>query len=150
MPTQEFRREMVIDASRPRVWEILLDVETVAGWVGLIGQVTEITPLSRYQAVLQDRVGPFRLRADLAIRVPHLVEGSTVVLEAEGEDRQVRSRIKLDLTLNLVDAEAGATVLLIEGRYEVTGRVATLGASLIRHKADTILDQFCAKAAKAA
>lgn len=150
MPTQEFRREVVIDLSRSRAWEVLLDVNTVAGWVGLIGQVREIAPLSRYEAELQDRVGPFRLRADLAIHITQLEQGSKVVLAAEGEDRQVRSRIKVDLTLNLADADGGATALLIEGRYEVTGRVATLGASLIRHKADTILNDFCARVARAA
>lgn len=150
MPTHQFRREVVIDRSRPQVWEVLLDVEEVAGWVGLVGEVRELAHLSDYHAVLSDRVGPFRLRADLQIRIKEVEEGSKVVLEAEGEDRQVRSRIKVNLTLRLLDTEEGATALLLEGRYEVTGRVATLGASLIRHKADTVLDEFCARAAQAA
>ncbi len=150
MPAQEFRREVVVNLSRPRMWEVLLDVETVAGWVGLIGEVREVVPLSHYVAVLQDRVGPFRLRADLAILVKEMDRGSKVVLEAEGEDRQVRSRIKVNLTLRLFDTPEDATALRLQGRYEVTGRVATLGASLIRHKAETILNEFCARAAKAA
>ena len=147
MPTQEFHREVVINLSRPQAWATLLDVEVVAGWVGLVGEVKEVAPLSRYQAVLSDRVGPFRLRADLDIRIKGVEEESQVVLEAEGEDRQVRSRIRVDLALRLFEREDGATSVRIEGRYEVTGRVATLGASLIRHKADTILDEFCARAA---
>ena len=149
MPTQDFQRYVVINLSRPEAWEVLLDVQTVAGWVGLIGQVTEISPLSRYRAELSDRVGPFRLRADLEVNIKRVEEMSTVVLEAEGEDRQVRSRIKVDLTMRLSDVHPNKTGVGIEGRYEVTGRVATLGASLIRHKADTILDQFCARVAKA-
>lgn len=150
MPTQDFQRYVVINLRRPQAWEVLLDVEKVAGWVGLIGQVEEISPLSRYQAVLTDRVGPFRLRADLEVNIKRIEEGSRVVLEAEGEDRQVRSRIKVNLTLRLFDIHEDNTGVEIEGRYEVTGRVATLGASLIRHKADAILNQFCARVAKAA
>lgn len=150
MPTHQFRREVVIDMGRSQVWEVLLDLEQVAGWVGLVGEVREVAHLSRYHAVLSDRVGPFRLRADLEVRIKEIEEGSKVVLEAQGEDRQVRSRIKVNLNLHLFDTGEEATGLRLEGRYEVTGRVATLGASLIRHKADTILDEFCARAAKAA
>lgn len=150
MPTQEFRRYVVVNLRRSQAWEVLLDVQTVAGWVGLIGQVKEVSPLSRYQAELSDRVGPFRLRADLQVNITGIEEGSAVVLEAEGEDRQVRSRIKVNLTMRLSDVDHNSTGVEIKGRYEVTGRVATLGAALIRHKAEGILDRFCAQVAEAA
>lgn len=150
MPSEEFRRHLKMSLPRDEVWQVLMDVERVAGWVGLVGEVRELSPLSRYRAELTDRVGPFRLRADLDVRIADMEEGSWVVLEAEGEDRQVRSRIKLDLTLHLLDGDSASTDLRLEGRYEVTGRVATLGASMIRHKAEKILDHFCAEAAEAA
>lgn len=145
MPTEEFRRDLRLDLPRREVWRVLMDVERVAGWVGLVGEVRELSPLSRYRAELADRVGPFRLRADLEIRVREMEEGSKVVIEAEGEDRHIRSRIKVDVTLHILD-EGEASVLRMEGRYEVTGRVATLGSSMIRHKAQKILDEFCARA----
>ncbi|MDE0232421.1 MAG: SRPBCC domain-containing protein [bacterium] len=150
MPTDEFRRDLTVDLPRRELWEVLMDVERVAGWVGLVGEVRELSPMSRYRAELTDRVGPFRLRADLDVRITEIREGSKVALEAEGEDRQVRSRIKLALTLWVLDGDQASTDLRLEGRYEVTGRVATLGASMIRHKAEKILDHFCASAAEAA
>lgn len=150
MPSEQFRRDLTIDLPRGELWKVLMDVERVAGWVGLVGEVRELSPLSRYRAELTDRVGPFRLRADLDVRIREIEEGSKVVLEAEGEDRQVRSRIKLDLTLHVLEGDGTSTDLRLEGRYEVTGRVATLGASMIRHKAEKILDRFCAEAAEAA
>ena len=150
MPTEEFRRDLTIDLPRGEAWQVLMDVERVAGWVGLVEKVQELAPLSRYRAELTDRVGPFRLRADLEIRVREMEEGTKVVLEAEGEDRQVRSRIKVDLALHITDGEGASTALRLVGRYEVTGRVATLGAAMIRHKAQQILDHFCARAAEAA
>lgn len=150
MPTEEFRRELRIDLPPEEVWQILMDVERVAGWVGLVSEVRELAPLCRYRATLADRLGPFRLRADLDITVKEIQEGSRVVLGAEGEDRQVRSRIKVDLTLDLREGDPGSSDLRMKGRYEVTGRVATLGSSMIRHKAQQILDQFCSRAAEAA
>ena len=150
MPSEEFRRDLTIDLPRSQVWQVLMDVNRVAGWVELVGEVTELEPLVHYQAQLTDRVGPFRLRADLDIRIKEIAEGERVVLEAEGEDRQVRSRIKLALELLIRNSDQGSTELALAGRYEVTGRVATLGASMIRHKAQKILDDFCAKATEVA
>ena len=83
-------------------------------------------------------MGPFRMRADLDIQVRDVVEGRSLSLRAEGEDRQVASRIAVDATLRIDDepqvGNEGATVA-VEGTYEVTGKIATLGASMIRSKA---------------
>ena len=44
--------------------------------------------------------------------------------------------------------DGSGTALGVTGRYEVTGRVATLGAAAIRKKGDKILAEFFANAAK--
>lgn len=150
MPAESFRRSLTINLPRRQVWQVLMDLDRVAGWVGLVAEVEEIEPLSRYRAELTDRMGPFRLRADLHIAITELTEGSKVVLSANGEDRQVRSRIKVEVTMSLRDHRQAATILELDGRYEVTGRVATLGASMIRHKAKEVLDHFCSRAAEMA
>src|SRR5690606_8752115 len=104
-------------------------------------------PLAAYDAVLQDRVGPFRLRADLAITVTEATEPTRLAIAAAGEDRQVRSRIAVDASLALSPADSGGgTRLHLEGSYEVTGRVATLGASTINSKARKLVDEFCTRA----
>ena len=88
-------------------------------------------------------MGPFRMRADLDIQVGDVVEGRSISLRAEGEDRQVASRIAVDATLS-IDGEGGGTgsKVAVQGTYEVTGRIATLGASMIRSKARKLLDEF--------
>lgn len=141
MPTVDFERSIGVGSSPEAVWETITDAETVAGWVDLVGGVKEIQHLSRYTAALTDRLGPFRLSAELDIRVTELQAPSRVTFVADGEDRQVSSRIKVEATLTVSPDDAGSQ-LHVKGRYEVTGRVATLGASMIRTKGEAVLDDF--------
>lgn len=141
MPTVEFARKLSVPAPPRDVWEAVTDVERLASWITVVGNVEEISRLDTYSATLADRLGPFRLSADLDIRVVEVEEGSSIRFVADGEDRQVASRIKIDGALSLTSAEA-TTVLDVSGEYEVTGRVATLGAPMIRSKGEKILDQF--------
>lgn len=141
MPTVDFERSIDVGSSPGKVWETITDAETVAGWVDLVGDVEEIEHLSRYSATLTDRLGPFRLSADLDIRVIELQAPSRLTFVADGEDRQVSSRIKVEATLTVSAGDRGSQ-LYVEGHYEVTGRVATLGASMIRTKGEAVLDDF--------
>jgi carbon monoxide dehydrogenase subunit G len=141
MPTVDFARTLSVGSSPEEVWAVVTDVERVAGWVTVLGAVEELTPLSAYRATLTDRLGPFRLSADLEVDVVEAVTNQTIRFLADGEDRQVSSRIQIEARLS-ISAQGNRTNLKVEGHYEVTGRVATLGASMIKAKGDKILDEF--------
>lgn len=141
MPSVQFDRELVVGCSPSDAWYKITDAPTVAGWIDLIQMVEEVEPLSRYTAVLTDRLGPFRLSADLEIVVTDLLEPTRVTIVADGEDRQVASRIRVEATMTLAETSEGSS-LGVSGIYEVTGRVATLGASMIRSKGEAVLDDF--------
>ncbi len=130
-------------AGRPsgQCWDVLTDVDRIAGWVSAVGAVTEHEHLSSYSAVLEDRLGPFRLKADLDIAVTALDLGKSISIRADGEDRQIGSRITVDATLSLAPSDPGC-VIGIDGRYEITGRAATMGSSTIRQKAKKMLGEF--------
>lgn len=141
MPTASFARDIRLTAGQQAVWDTITDVPRLVEWVSILHDATEVERLARYRAVLQDRLGPFRLKAELAIAVPEVEEGRRIVVTAEGEDRQVSSRISVRAEVVIEEEEQGA-VLRVEGSYEVAGKVATMGASMIRSKADKILDEF--------
>lgn len=146
MPAAEFRRQLLARGDRDHVWKVLTDVPRLAGWVSIVGEATEIEPLSRYEAVLADRVGPFRLTAHLDIRVPEVTMRERIRVIAQGEDRQVSSRIGVDATLTLSSDDDDVVTVIVEGRYEVVGRVASMGGGIIAQKAQKILDEFFAQA----
>ena len=140
---QEFAKDIRLTTPVADVWSALLDFQRVASWLSVVGQVREVEPMRRYTAVLEDRVGPFALTADLAVSVDASEPEHRLHVAASGEDRQVASRISAAVDLAVRDDGAGSLVAA-SGRYEITGRIATLGAGAIRKKGDKVLEEFFA------
>ena len=148
MAATSFSRTLTATADAETCWKVLTDVSRVASWVSIIDDVVELEPLARYTAVLTDKVGPFRLRADLSVEVPEVTAPHRIRIVAAGEDRQVASRIAIDATLEIADAGTGRADISVNGTYAVVGRVASLGAGTIRQKAAKILDEFFTRAGR--
>jgi len=143
---QEFAKTIRLDASPDAVWAAVNDVHRVASWISIVREVRDVDPPRRYAALLEDRLGPFAMRADLDITM-ETQEPRRMRVSAAGEDRQVASRIAATIDL-AVEPDGAGTSLAVTGRYEVTGRVATLGAGAIRKKGDRILQEFFDNASK--
>ena len=143
---QDFAKTIRLDASPDAVWAAVRDVHRVASWLSIVREVRDVDPPRRFAALLEDRLGPFAMRADLDLTVDTR-EPRGLHVSAAGEDRQVASRIAATIDLG-IEPDGAGTSLKVTGKYEVTGRVATLGASAIRKKGDKILEEFFDKAAK--
>jgi carbon monoxide dehydrogenase subunit G len=138
---EQFEQSISVSGHPGLVWSRIVDVDRVASWVSIIGSAKEIEHLSRYRALLEDRLGPFRMRADLDITIDAVQPERLLRARAVGEDRQVGSRLAVEVELMLTRQNEGS-VITVRGHYELTGRPATLGASSIRKKADKILEEF--------
>jgi carbon monoxide dehydrogenase subunit G len=138
---QEFQETVRLAGQRESVWETVSDIPTVLSWISIVGSAEAVDPGTRYRALLEDRMGPFKLRADLDIEVVERVEGERIHARGDGEDRQIGSRLIIDVTLTLTD-DGERTALDVRGSYEVTGRPAALGASSIRKKAQKVIAEF--------
>ena len=148
MPRSEFGRELTVSAPPANAWATLIDVPVLVSWISVLEQAEELTHLEKYTAVLLDRLGPFKLRADLAITLSDVRTEQHVTVHAEGEDRQVGSRLVVDATLDLEPAADGGTVVRVNGAYEVTGKVAAMGGGTINKKAEKIIGEFFVNAEK--
>lgn len=144
---QDLARDVRLAAAPEAVWSALLDVQRVASWLSIVRDVREHEPLRRYGAVLVDRVGPFAMRADLEITVQADAPARRLQVTAAGEDRQIASRITAAVDLR-VSPDGSGSALVVTGRYEITGKIATLGAGAIRKKGDKVLDEFFATIAR--
>jgi len=143
---QDFAKTIRLDANPDAVWAAVNDVHRVASWLSIVREVRDVEPPRRYAALLEDRLGPFAMRADLDLTVER-EQARHMRVSAAGEDRQVASRIAATIEL-AVEPDGAGTSLAVTGKYEVTGRVATLGAGAIRKKGDRILQEFCDNASK--
>lgn len=141
MPSADFARSLEVNRSAEECWDVLTDVSQVAAWVSVVGEVRELDHLSRYEVVLHDEFGPFKLNADLTVEVTDVDAGRSIRFHAKGVDRQVSTNISVEARLTLVAADTG-TAIEVEGRWTVLGTVATMGAGTIRKKADAIVEEF--------
>lgn len=146
MPSADFERSLEVSRPPAECWEVLTDVQKVASWVTVVGDVQEVEHLASYEAVLEDQFGPFKLKADLDVAVTDLDEGTAISFKAKGKDRQVSTSINVDASLSL-EATGGGTTIHTKGRWTVLGTVATMGGGTIRKKADGIMEEFFAAAA---
>jgi carbon monoxide dehydrogenase subunit G len=149
MAVERFDRQLRVASDRNLAWTVLTDVRELTSWVGIVHQTVEVERLSNYTAVLQDRIGPFKLRADLDIAVTVPDEYAEIHVYASGRDRSVDTKLVIDATLRLSTVDAGGTNIQVEGEYKVTGRVAAMGSGVIRKKAEQILEDFFSSAGRA-
>lgn len=148
MAEQKFERTMDLASDMAQSWAVLTDVAELASWASIIHSVKEVEHLRSYTAVLEDRVGPFSLRADLSIAVTVLVEGEALDVVASGRDRAASSRIDVEGHLRLSALPDGGTRLTVAGKYAVSGRVATFGAGIVRKKGDAAVEEFFGNAGR--
>ena len=148
MPRSEFHRELSVTSTPEQTWSTLTDVPQLVSWVSIVEDAVEIEPLARYTAVLMDRLGPFKLRADLEIVLTDVEVGRSLKVRASGEDRAVGSRLVVDLILSMEPLNAG-TVVVVSGAYEVSGKAASMGSGTINKKAEKIMNGFFAAAGNA-
>lgn len=141
MPRSEFHRELSVTSSPEESWAALTDVPQLVSWVSIVEDAEEIEPLARYSAVLMDRLGPFKLRADLDIVMSDVEVGRSLKVRAAGEDRQVGSRLVVEATLTTEPADGG-TKIVVDGAYEVSGKAASMGSGTINKKAEKIMNGF--------
>lgn len=136
---ETFQRELVTERTAEVLLEGLTDIHQVASWVPILTDLHEVEPLRRYTGVLEDRVGPFRLRADLDIDVT--VDDRRIELSCTGVDRQIGSRISVAGSLDVTEVD-GSRRIVLDGTYEVSGKAAQFGASAIRRKAEVVITAF--------
>ena len=149
MARSEFHQEVAVSSSPEETWQVITTVPVVVGWVDIIEDAVELERMSKYTAVVMDRLGPFKLRADLDIDIFDVVEGQSLSGRASGEDRVVGSRLSVEGKVTLKPREPSGTLVTVSGSYEVSGKVASMGSGTINKKAEKIMEKFFATAASA-
>ncbi len=84
---QDVSRTVHVAAAPDAAWQTILDFQRVAGWLPVVRDLREVEPLRKYTTVLEDKVGPFALRADLAIDVSADQSQRRLHVSGAGEDR---------------------------------------------------------------
>jgi len=136
-------REVVLAAPAERVWQALWDVPRMVGCVPGCVEAREVEPRRRYQARMNQRVGPIALSVPLDIRVIDESPGR-LALEARGRDSMLAAEVQMSVRLAVEASETGSR-LAVEAEGRVLGKLGALGASVIQRRAEELVDEFTAR-----
>jgi carbon monoxide dehydrogenase subunit G len=139
-----FAKQVTIQAPRQVVWDLLWDVTKLASCVPGCQSAVMIDPHARYRATVQEKVGPFRLTVPLDISIVEHNAPQRLIARASGRDRLIQSHVKVELALTLHEVDPQSTALQVETDVAVSGKLGTLGHSVIIRKGEDIVDQFAA------
>jgi carbon monoxide dehydrogenase subunit G len=138
-----FERRMAVGLPLADAWTYLHDVDALASCSSYLQPVEVIEDGRRWSTVLQDRVGPFRLSAPVVVEILDERDLQSIEMRASGQDRGLGTRLRVDAAMQCRHSDDGdGTALVMRGTYDVTGRVAALGAAVVRRQAGTMIDEF--------
>lgn len=138
-----FARTTPIAASPEDAWAALHDVDRLATYSSHLGPVTIVESDRRWETSLRDRVGPFKLSAPMNVELVEETALQEISIRASGQDRGPGTRLAVEASVR-IDQTSEGTQLVLEGWYDLEGRVANLGAAVAKRQAETMIDEFWA------
>jgi carbon monoxide dehydrogenase subunit G len=137
-----FRMDITMPAHRDAIWPIFFDVGRIAGLIPGCEQVVEREPLTRYSAVMKQKIGPFKMEAPAEVRVEERIVPSLVRARAKGRDKFTGTTMDVLLQITLERTAADGTHLVVDAEMQVAGRLATLGYAVVKKKAEEMFVEF--------
>ena len=136
-----FEKEIEIRSSREQVWQFLWDVDRFITCVPGCREAVTVEAGKVYTAMMVEKVGPFRVEFPMRIEVLESQELSSIRAQAAGSDSRVGSRLKVELDVRL-KGDGAKTLLSLGVSVDILGKLATLGHSIIKRKADQVMEEF--------
>jgi carbon monoxide dehydrogenase subunit G len=99
--------------------------------------------MRRYEATIEEHVGPFHARFDWQITVEGQEPMRRVELLAHGKDTKLAASARASL-IAVLDSAPNSTTIDLQTDLKVAGRIASLAQTVIRRKADQSVAAFAA------
>ena len=132
----------MIPIGREQLWELLLDVGRVGRCFPGVEQLTQIDDQS-YQGTIKVRVGPVSFNATGKLKVVEMDKDRWhSSLRLEGADRRIGGEITGKVGIDLKERSVGETEMVVAADLFLVGKLASLGQSIIRNKAQSVIQEF--------
>ena len=136
-----FENQIALSIAREKVWEFLWDVDRFVTCVPGCKDARIVEEGKLYGATMVEKVGPFRVEFPITIEVEKSEPLAYIKAKATGSDSRVGSHMKVDLEVNLTENDGGS-ILAFVVMVDIFGKLATLGHSMIKRKADQVMGEF--------
>lgn len=137
-----FEHRIEVGAPPEAVWDFLWQAERVGACLPGCQEVRTVEPLQRYDATIEERIGPFRAHFDCEITIEQRDPFRQIRLIGRGKDSKLGATARAEMAVRIARNDRGGTALEIETEVLVTGKVATLGQVVIKRKADQVVGDF--------
>ncbi len=137
----QFEKQISVTAPREKVWQFIWDVDRFIACVPGCKEAKTIENAKIYTATMVEKVGPFRVEFPMRIEIEQSEPLSHIKARASGSDSKIGSLMKIELDVNLTE-EGSGTLLSIVATVDILGKMATLGHSMIKRKADQVMAEF--------
>lgn len=131
----------MVDVPPEKVWDVLWDIERIARCLPGCQEAKTVVPHEHYEAIVQERVGPFKVKFPLDIRVLESEAPSRIKAQANGKDSAMGSSMKVTFELVLSATPTGSRIDLAADAA-ILGKLGSLGQGIIAKKADAIITEF--------
>ncbi len=132
-----------IGAAQAEVWKLLNDTPRLASLVPGVEEAIRIqgSGLEAYRVRVTEKVGPFKVTMKLEVTVTGRVEPCTVDAAVKGGDAMGMGRATGSIGVRLAASNSG-TALTLNVNVEVLGKLATLGAPVVRRRVTELFGEF--------
>jgi carbon monoxide dehydrogenase subunit G len=138
----KFEHSVSVQASKAKLFELLMDVPRVAKCVPGVEGVEALGD-DKFRGTLKVSVGPIKLalQGDIAITESDEDAGKAA-MRADAADKRVGGAVKATMDMQVDEASADTSNLTIVTDAQVMGRIGEFGQPIIRKKADQIMQEF--------
>jgi carbon monoxide dehydrogenase subunit G len=134
---------IVVPAPPDRVWNFMMDIPAVSRCVPGLDNVARIDDQT-YSGVMNVRVGPIAVKLDGRVLVAERDEAARHArMDLQAADKRVNGAVNAKMNMQLAPADDGSkTDVAIQTDANIMGKLGEFGQSVIRKKADQILQDF--------
>ena len=134
---------ITVPAPPERVWAFMMDVPAVSRCVPGVGDISQIDDTT-YAGVMTVRVGPIQVRLDgRVILAERDASARQARMDLQAADKRVNGAVNAKMRMHLQPAASGdGTDVAIQTDANVMGKLGEFGQSVIRKKADQIVQEF--------
>lgn len=140
-----FKKDITVAATPQMVWPLLRDVERMARCLPACQEVRTVVPHERYEAVVSQRIGPFKIRFPVSIQIMETEEPLRLKAVASAQDASMDTSLRVSFDLRLEAMDTGSR-LVIASDANIIGKLGALGRGVIQQKierkADELMTQF--------
>ncbi len=129
----------ILNAPPSRVWEILMDTQSLAKVVPGISSLEKISENS-YKSILSIKLGPVSGSFSGNLQLEDIAEQKSFTLKAQQNSKIGNANANIKIELTPVDDQQ--TAIVFDGDAQLSGLMASMGQRLIGGVSDTLTKQF--------